>query len=93
MKIKDIILERDDAPVLGNELARITRSAKDAAKRYISADRGALDTGDSKENLRKVRELYGVELVDDFVDVLELPNNEQNTDKQESLLTKDNREQ
>ncbi len=35
--------------------------------------------------------MYGMQLVDDFLDVLELPNAENDTDKEMSMFSKDNR--
>lgn len=91
MKIRDIIIERKNAAVNGNDTAKIMRSAKQAVKAFNDADKGAIKNFDPKKQRKKVRELYGVELVDDFVDVLELPNSENDTDKQLSMFSKDNR--
>ncbi len=94
MKIKDIIQEghaRRKAPTTGNAGALIRRSSKQATKAFVDADQGAIENFDPKEARRKVRELYGVELVDDFIDVLELPNGEEGTDKEMSMFSQDMR--
>ena len=91
MKIRDIIKERKDFAVQGNSAAKIARTAKQAAQTFKDADHGAGADFDSKAARKKVRDMYGVELVDDFVDVLELPNAEKDTDKQMSMFSKDNR--
>ena len=91
MKISDIITERKNASVNGNDTAKIARTAKQAAKAYKDADKGAIDHADPAAARKRARELYGVEIVDDFVDVLELPNSENDTDKQQSMFSKDNR--
>ena len=91
MKISDIITERKDFAVNGNDAAKIARTAKQAAQMYKDADSGARDNFDAKAARKKVRHQYGVELVDDFVDTLELPNAENDTDKQLSMFSKDNR--
>ena len=85
------INERKDAAVLGNEKASIQRTAKDAVKAFDDAEKGAIENHDPVANRERVRNMYGVELVDDFVDVLELPNAEDDTDKQMSLFSSDNR--
>jgi hypothetical protein len=93
MKIRDIITEgssRTDAPTVGNAHAKIARSAKQAAAFYFDADKGAIEDFDPKEARKRVRELYGVELVDDFVDNLELPNGH-DTDKAMSMFSNDMR--
>lgn len=91
MKIRDIIVERKNATKVGNKTATIARTAKQAEKKFDTSDPGARDLGDPLSNLKRVRDMYGVELVDDFIDVLELPNNVDETDKETSLLTSDNR--
>lgn len=94
MKIRDIIQEghsRRKAPTVGNDKAKIARSAKQAAKAFVDAEVGAIKDIDVKKARKKVRELYGVELVDEFLDVLELPNGESDTDKQMSMFSKDMR--
>ena len=94
MKIRDIITEggaRTNAPTVGNEKAKIARSAKQAAAAFADADQGAIEDFDPKEARRRVRELYGVELVDDYLDVLELPNGEEGTDKEMSVFNSDMR--
>ena len=94
MKIRDIITEgsnRTNAPTVGNAHAMIARSAKQAVSIFVDAEKGAIEDFDPKEARRKVRELYGVELVDDFLDVLELPNGEEGTDKEMSMFSKDMR--
>lgn len=94
MKIRDIITEggsRTNAPTVGNANAKIARSAKQAAAAFADADQGAIEDFDPKEARRRVRELYGVELVDDYLDVLELPNGEEGTDKAMSMFSSDMR--
>ena len=91
MKITEIITERQDFSVNGNENATIARTAKEAASKFKDADKGAGESFDPKKARQKVRDMYGVELVDDFVDVLELPNAEKDTDKEMSMFSKDNR--
>ena len=92
MKIRDIITERKDAAKTGNENAKIARTAKKAKQQFKDADKGhGKRTDDVAHLLAHVRDMYGVELVDDFVDVLELPNAENDTDKETSLLSSDNR--
>lgn len=79
---------------VGNEHAKIARTSKEAAKQHKEANPGVedrLSDNDSMENLRKVRDMYGVQLVDDFIDVLELPNAVNDTDKQMSMFSKDMR--
>jgi len=93
MKIRDIIQEghaRKKAPTTGNAGAKIARSSKQAAKAYNDAEIGAIKDFDPKEARKRVRELYGVELVDDFVDNLELPNGH-DTDKAMSMFSSDMR--
>ena len=92
MKIRDIITERKDAAQVGNDKATIARTSKSATKKFKDAEKGlGKRTDDVGHLLAKVRDMYGVELVDDFVDTLELPNAEKDTDKETSLLTSDNR--
>jgi len=94
MKIRDIIKEsspRTDAPKVGNEKAVISRSAKDAEVQFNTAQVGAISDFDPKEARKKVRDMYGMEFVDDFVDNIELPNSIHDTDKQMSMMSKDNR--
>ena len=94
MKIRDIITEggsRTNAPTVGNANAKIARSAKQAAAAFPDADQGAIEDFDPKEARRRVRELYGVELVDEYLDVLELPNGEEGTDKAMSMFSTDMR--
>ena len=94
MKIRDIITEggaRSDAPKVGNDKAKIARSSKVAAQMHDNAEEGARKEFDAKEARKRVRDLYGVELVDDWVDMLERPNGEHDTDKAESLLSTDMR--
>ena len=86
-EITNVITERNDA-------ATITRTAKQAAEIFDKADQGGdgCERDESvQDHLKHIRAMYDVELVDDFLDVLELPNAEGDTDKQQSLLTKDNR--
>jgi len=77
--------------VVGNEHAKIARTAKDAVKMHKEKDNGIIDGVDARINLQKVRDMYGMQLVDDFLDVLELPNAENDTDKEMSMFSKDNR--
>lgn len=93
MKITEIITERNQPSKVGNETAKIARSAKDAAKAFKTADKGAISTSDDQKRRGRidVRHMYGVELVDDFIDVLELPNGAEGTDKELSMFSKDNR--
>ena len=91
MKIRDIIIERKNATKVGNDKATIARTAKQASATFDGADKGAIDGFYSKKARKKVRDMYGVELVDDFVDVLELPNGEKDTDKAMSMFSKDQR--
>lgn len=91
MKIKEIITERSDFAVYGNDTAKIVRTPKQATKAYTTAEKGAIKNFDPKKARRHARNMYGVELVDDFVDVLELPNNENETDKAMSMFSKDQR--
>ena len=105
MKINEIITEGkwksrtsnksnkrvDKVFVVGNEHAKIARTAKGAAKIHKDANVGAIEPNDPLENLKKVRDMYGMQLVDDFLDVLELPNAEGDTDKEMSMFSKDNR--
>ena len=103
MKINEIITEgqwkassksnkRDsEVWVAGNEHAKIARTAKTAVKMHKDANVGALADNDPLANLKKVRDMYGMQLVDDFLDVLELPNAEGDTDKEMSMFSKDNR--
>jgi len=91
-EIKNVIMERNDAAKVGNDAAVIVRSAKQAADGFEGADKGhQMRTDDVGHLLAHIRDMYGVEIVDDFVDVLELPNSEDDTDKQPSLFSKDNR--
>jgi len=93
MKIRDIVegKKRSNAPITGNSAAKIARSAKQAAQTYVDADKGAIEKFDSKKARKRAREMYGVELVDEFIDVLELPNGEKDTDKQMSMFSSDMR--
>jgi hypothetical protein len=104
MKIREIITEkaqgswkrekksdkRDPEPwVVGNEHAKIARSAKDAAQMRDEKDKGFIEGDDARKNLERVRDMYGMQLVDDFLDVLELPNGIEGTDDQMSMFSKD----
>ena len=95
MKIRDIITEggrREPQPAVGNDDAIISRTTAQAVKHYDAANKGAIDMNhDVHSLLKKVRDMYGVEIVDDFKDTIERPDGEYNTDKEESLLSKDNR--
>ena len=94
MKIRDIIKEgsnRSDTPIVGNEKAIVSRSAKDAETQFNNAQVGAISDFDPKEARKKVRDMYGMEFVDDFVDNIELPNSINDTDKKVSMFSKDNR--
>lgn len=92
MKIREVITERNNAAKTGNDTAKISRTSKAAEKQFKSADKGhQMRTDDVAHLLAHVRDMYGVEIVDDFVDVLELPNAEDDTDKAESLLSTDQR--
>ena len=92
MKIRDIITERKDATKVGNDAATIARTAKDAVEKFKKADTGIPPEHDDVHHLlAHVRDMYGVELVDDFVDVLELPNGEEHTDKAMSMFSDDMR--
>jgi len=89
-----IIVERNDAAIVGNDSATIARTAKQAVELFDKSDKGGdgVKKGESvQDHLASVRAMYGVEIVDDFMDVLELPNAEHDTDKQQSLFSKDNR--
>jgi len=103
MKIHEIIVEsafkkshkrksrEDQVFHVGNEKAKLSRTSKAAAKNFKDADAGAIDGVTAEVNLKKVRDMYGVQLVDGFIDVLELPNNVDDTDKQMSMFSKDMR--
>ncbi len=91
MKITEIIIERQNTPVNGNDTACIARTSKEAVKMFKAADKGAGEHFDPKKARKQARELYGVELVDDFIDVLKSPNSDKDTDKQMSMFSKDNR--
>ncbi len=105
MKIREVITEkqgswvrgkksdkRDPEPwVVGNEHAKIARSAKDAQRIHGEKDQGVIEGDDPQANLQKVRDMYGMQLVDDFLDVLELPNGIEGTDDQMSMFSKDMR--
>ncbi len=93
MKINEIVTEhkRTNAEPCGNDAAKIARNPKDATSLFNKADKGAQEKFNAKKARKKVRDMYGVELVDDFVDVLELPNAEGTTDKEMSMFSKDNR--
>jgi len=92
MKIREIIKERKDAAKIGNDSATIARTAKGAAEKFKNADDGLPPGHDEVPHLlAHVRDMYGVELVDDFLDVMELPNNVDETDKAESLFSTDMR--
>jgi hypothetical protein len=80
-----------DVWVAGNEHAKIARTAKCAVNLHLEKDKGAIEKSDPRKNLEKVRHMYGMQLVDDFLDVLELPNAEGDTDKEMSMFSKDNR--
>lgn len=89
MKIRDVITETDDGR--SNKAARISRSASQAEKQFLNAEKGDGRTDDTAHLLAKVRDMYGVDLVDDFVDFIEEPNGKHGTDKEQSLLSTDNR--
>ena len=95
MKIRDIITEgtaRQKAPTTGNDAAKIARSSKIAKQMFKDADKGhQMRTDDVGHLLAHVRAMYGVEIVDDWVDILEKPNGEHDTDKEQSLISKDMR--
>lgn len=88
MKIRDIIIEQNE---IRSADVKISRTAKQAEQTFFSADIGALEKFDPEEVLAKVNRMYGVRFVDDYKDVFEKPNGEKDTDKKDSLLTKDNR--
>ena len=93
----NVVLEhgRVDAPTVGNDAAKIARSSKQAAATFNAANKGNGGVDDNahdvQDHLSGVRGRYGVELVDDFKDVLELPNSENETDEAMSMFSKDNR--
>ena len=106
MKIREIITEKKQGSwkrdsksdkrepqvfVVGNEHARIARSAKQAQDLLKDKDQGVIENDDPRANLEKVRNMYGMQLVDDFLDVLELPNGVEGTDDQMSMFSKDMR--
>lgn len=106
MKIREIITEKSQGSwarekksdkrepevfVVGNEHAKIARTSKDAQKMRDEKDKGFLEGDDARKNLERVRDMYGMQLVDDFLDVLELPNGIEGTDDQMSMFSKDNR--
>ena len=61
MKIRDIITERKDATKVGNDAAKISRTAKSAAERFITADNGVGPEGHDEVShlLAHVRDMYG----------------------------------
>ena len=103
MKINEIITESNwhkghkrtkrDTKVwhVGNEHAKIVRNTKQANSHFCDSERGAIDACDPHINLEKVRDMYGTQLVDEFLDVLELPNGIEGTDDEMSMFSKDNR--
>lgn len=93
MKIREVITERKDAAKVGNDSASIARTAKGAAQKFLDADKGdsPISHDEVRHLLAHVRDMYGVELVDDFLDVMELPNNVDSTDKQMGMFSKDMR--
>ena len=106
MKIREIITEKSQGSwkrdgksnkrepevfVVGNEHARIARTAKDAQDLLQDKDQGIIENDDARANLEKVRDMYGMQLVDDFLDVLELPNGVEGTDDEMSMFSKDMR--
>lgn len=106
MKIREIITEKKQGSwdrdgksdkrepevfVVGNEHARIARSAKQAKDLHADKDQGVIENDDARANLEKVRNMYGMQLVDDFLDVLELPNGIEGTDSEMSMFSKDMR--
>jgi len=85
---------RHDVAKTGNDAAKIARTSKQAAEIFSNADKGGdgCERDESvQDHLEHIRAMYGVEIVDDFLDVLELSNAEADTDKQQSLFSKDNR--
>ena len=101
MKITEIIVEASGADakrsenlkaVFANARAKISRTPKQAKKEYVATTKTKHPGFKNAEELvAKVGELYGVEPVDDFKDVLELPNGHESTDKEMSMFSKDNR--
>lgn len=106
MKIREIITEKSQGSwkrdgksakrakevfVVGNEHAKIARSSKQAQDIHSEKDQGVIENDDARTNLEKVRDMYGMQLVDDFLDVLELPNGVEGTDDQMSMFSKDMR--
>ena len=106
MKIREIITEKSQGSwkrdsksdkrakevfVVGNEHAKIARSAKQAVELHAEKDKGVIENDDARANLEKARTMYGMQLVDDFLDVLELPNGTEGTDDQMSMFSKDMR--
>lgn len=92
MKIRDIITERKNPVKRGNEHAKIVYDSQDARDSFEAADKGRAGTEfDAMAALKKVRDMYGVEIVDDFSIYNGLVDGERKTDEAESLLSKDNR--
>lgn len=92
MKIRDIITERTDASKVGNGKAAIAHTSKDASQAFADAEQGNAGSVDNvDELLQKVADMYGVEYVEDFLPLTKNPSGKRITDKEESLLTKDNR--
>ena len=105
MKIREVITEKQgswtrdsrshkrakEVFVVGNENAKIARSSKQAQELHNEKDQGVIENDDARKNLERVRNMYGVQLVDDFLDILELPNGIEGTDKAMSMFSKDMR--
>ena len=85
MKIKDIVTEKRHTPLT------VAHDPDEAEKRFLNANKGkAGQAYDVKNALKKVRDRYEVEVLDDA------PANmghlgKKHSDKKNSLLSKDNR--
>jgi hypothetical protein len=80
MRLQELITEKQQG-----SWKRSTKSHKRDPDVWVA------EKSDPRKNLEKVRHMYGMQLVDDFLDVLELPNAEGDTDKEMSMFSKDNR--
>ena len=92
MKIKDVITENDNR----SQGSGIAANSKEAKKMHDNAQSSKAGTNfNARDALAKVRSMYGVTLVDDFLGVFDdkQPGSSTATDGEDSLLTKDNRDE
>ena len=85
MKINEIVSEGRHVPVV------VAHDSKEAEKKFLDANKGKAGSDhDARTALKRVRNRYDVEIVGDLEDYMGHPG-KKNSDKKNSMLTKDNR--